>query len=84
MLDTKRVVKAAVIATTIVSILCALFVWVFPTMSVSFINMTMHSRLAVQEPTLTLGGVVVAIISWDIIVGLISWLFCAVYNRVKE
>lgn len=84
MLDTNRVVKTALITTTIISITCSLFVWAFPTMSVNFINVTMHSRLAVQEPTLTFGGVVVAIIIWNIIVGLISWLFCAIYNGVKE
>lgn len=84
MLDTNRLIKTALLTTTIVSIACALFVWAFPVMSVNFINMTMHSRLAVQEPTLTLGRVVATIIMWNIIVGLISWLFCEIYNRVKE
>jgi len=83
MLDTNKIVKVSVICTTIISIVCVLFVWTFPAMSVNLINMTMHSRLTLQEPTLTFGGVIVVIIMWDIIIGLISWLFCTVYNKIK-
>ena len=78
MLDTKKIVKVNIICTTIISIVLA-----FAVMSVNSINMTKRSPLTVQEPTLAFGGVVLAIIMWDIIIGAISWLFCTVYNRTK-
>ncbi len=84
MINTTKIVKTSVITMTIISIACVLFVWAFPPMSVNFINMTMHSRLVVQEPTITFGGVIIAIIMWDIIVGLVSWLYCTIYNGIKE
>ena len=77
-MNQKGFVQIPLLIATIISIVLA-----FAVMSVNSINMTKRSPLTVQEPTLAFGGVVLAIIMWDIIIGAISWLFCTVYNRTK-
>lgn len=84
MLNVSKVVTVAVQWTTVVTIVCALFVWLFPGLTAQLTPILFHAVSGTAEvPMLTVGSVLLYIIFWDILAALGAWLLATLWNRTK-
>ncbi len=82
MLNQTRSITVAVQWTTVVTIVCALFVWLFPGLTASLTPILFHAMAGTAEvPSLTLGSVLLYIIIWDVLAALGAWLFATLWNQ---
>lgn len=84
MLNVPRTISVAVQWTTVVAIACALFVWLFPSLTAQLTPILFHAMSGTADvPSLTLGSVVLYIVTWDILAALGAWLLATLWNRTK-
>ncbi len=81
MLNVSRIVIVAVQWTTVVTIVCAAFIWLFPDLTAQRTPILFHAMSGTATPpTLTLGSVLLYIIIWDGLAALGAWLFVTLWN----
>ena len=82
MLNGSKISKVAVIWTTIVYVVCLLFIWIFPDFSQTILDWLVHGNMIdVFKPGVRLFPAIAGLIVWDILVYLSVSLFVWLYNK---
>jgi len=84
MLNGAKIAKVAVVWTTIVYVVCVLFVWLFPDLSQILMDWFVHGNTTILMVSgVKIGSAIAGLILWDITVYLSVWLFVWLYNKMK-
>lgn len=82
-MDAGRVTKAAVIWMTVVYIICALGVALFPGLAETIMRSVFHGLAVTSNPEVTLAGAITGLIYLDIFTAIGAYLFAVLYSRGK-
>ena len=80
-LDAKKFAIACAVSTSILWIICSLFVMVMPAMMLSISGDMMHMELNNMGWHLSIMGVVKGLVGWSVMAAAAGWLVAATYNR---
>ncbi len=84
-LNSRRVANTLGVVFAGVSLLCAIFVLIFPGTAMSFFNNIFHGIDITQivKTSVSLGSIVIGLIEAFILGWIIGWFFAVVYNKFK-
>ena len=86
-INTKKFSLALTVTMGIAYLACAVFVWIFPNLSLTLLGWVAHlvnvDKFA-GDVQITLGGVILGLIQISVYAYLASWLFASLYNRFTK
>ena len=83
-LNPKKVALSLEIVASIISLVCAVLIWIFPAGTVNLFGSIFHGLdLSKIATTPTLGSTIIGVVEVFILGWVAGWLFAVVYNRLK-
>lgn len=83
MLNGAKISKVVVVWFTILYVVCVLIAWLIPGVYAWGASQVIHFGMNISQPNLTITGVILGLIIWDIIVYLAVWFFVWLYNKMN-
>ena len=81
MLNGSRIANAVVVWFSILYVICVLIAWIIPSVYTWGASNMVHFGMTITRPNLTITGVILGLIIWDIIAYLATRLFVWIYNK---
>ncbi len=84
MINTKKIVKVAMLWISILYIACFAAVELFPPVRMGFMLYGLHMEFAAGQGILTFKTFIAGLVIWNALAIIGAWLFAALYNNLKD